>query len=148
MERQIIDAAVPHIDELAKILVDYAAAYRATHICAAHEAAKPLADACAALGAKTLFRRDAPAVRGAVAPYEGCLPDEIDAYGNTLRPDAVLVIGLAQSAIDMVDVELRAAYRSVVACGLVSVEEGLAHMQIRRVIRDTAQKIELTDLPR
>ena len=142
MERQIIDAAHPHIDELAKILVDYAADSRATHICAAHEAAKPVADACAPLGAKTLFRRDAPAVRGAVAPYEGCLPDEID--------DAVLVIGLVQSAIDMVEVELRAANRCVIACGLVSVEEGLAHIHARlqRRILHADQKIELTDPPR
>lgn len=146
MERQIIDAAHPRIDELAKILVDYAADNGATHICAAHEAAKPLADACAKLGAKTLFRRDAPMARDAVAPYEGCLPAAIGEPAKMLRPDAVLVIGLERLPVGMVDVELRAAKRNVVACGLVSVEEGLVHMQ--HWITHSAQKIELTDPPR
>lgn len=138
MEKRIIDAAHSRRgDEMAKVLTDYAADYGATHICAAHEAAKPLADACAAQGAKTLFRRDAPPARAAVAPYEGCLPAEWD---------AVLVIGHEQQAINMVDLELRLAGRGVIACALVSMEEGLAHFQTR--ISHSAQKIELLDPPR
>ena len=138
MEKRIIDDARPRLGyEMAKVLTDFAADYGATHICAAHEAAKPVADACAALGAKTLFRRDAPAVRGAVAPYEGCLPADWD---------AVLVVGHEQQAINMADLELRLAGRSVTACALVSMEEGLAHFQTR--ISHSAQKIELMDPPR
>lgn len=148
MEKRITDTTHPHIGELAKILTDYAADCGATHICAAHEAAKPLADACAALGAKTLFRRDAPPARGAVAPYEGCLPAEIGAPRTSpSMSDAVLVIGLEQSAIDMVDAELQAAHRNVAACGLVSVDEGLAHMRTR-IKQIFSPKIELLDPPR
>ena len=138
MEKRIIDAAHSRIGgEMAKVLTDYAADYGATHICAAHEAAKPLADACAALGAKTLFRRDAPPARAAVAPYEGCLPSD---WG------AVLVIGHEQQAINMVDLELRLAGRSVTACALANMEEGLAHIQTR--ISHSARKIKLVDPPR